>query len=342
MTHTLDPVAHDGEQVEPVFMMLPIFGGPGENGPGSGDGERSGPHPGDGARRASADGGGSVPVTTAHPRPPFARRHRVALIVTAVIIMVLASGVGVFVYEWDHSGPRQLSTATAVQSFRSGATGKVADPGALRPHEGVYSYSGSGHEHISLPPRSQVEGPGVPGTVSYPSDGCWIWRLDYSDSHWQNATFCARDGNLVEVARAGWYRWSFVALSIADTGTFKCSSEVVIPAMLQVGQQFPFVCTGTNNPIKTGVVTMKGTNRFVGPQTLRIAGTDVRTLHFREVSTFSGGQQGTNVADTWFSTVNGLPVKGTWRTEVSSPTFLGTSTLTGGASFTLRSLTPRL
>jgi len=45
-----------------------------------------------------------------------------------------------------------------------------------------------------------------------------LGRLDYSDSHWQNATFCARDGNLVEVSRAGWYRWNLVALSIADTG----------------------------------------------------------------------------------------------------------------------------
>ena len=264
-----------------------------------------------------------------------------ALIVTATIVIVVACAAGVFVYQWNHSGPHQLSSATAYQRFRSGATGAFVDPGTLRPHEGVYSYSGSGHEHISLPPRSQVEGPGIPGTVSYRSDGCWVWRLDYSDSHWQNATFCARDGNLVEVGRAGWYRWNFVALSIADTGTFNCSPEVAIPAVLHVGQQFPFVCTGTSNPIKTGVVTMKGTNRYVGPQTLRIGGTDVPTLHFREVSTLSGGQWGTNVSDTWFSTVNGLPVKGTWTTKVTSPTFLGTSTLTGGASFTLKSLTPR-
>ncbi len=175
----------------------------------------------------------------------------------------------------------------------------------------------------------------------YQSDGCWVWRLDYSDSHWQNATFCARDGNLVEVGRAGWYRWNLVALSIADTGTYRCSPEVAIPAVLHVGQRFPFACTGTSSPIKVGVVTMKGTNRYVGPQTLRIGGTDVPTLHFREVSTLSGGQRGSNVSDTWFSTVNGLPVKGTWTTKVTSPTFLGTSTLTGSASFILKSLTPR-
>ena len=328
MTHTLDPVVHE---VEPVFITLPVATGPGG----------TAPEPADGARRGSAEGGGSVAAPPVHPGPSFARRHRVALIVTAAIVMVVASAAGVFAYQWDHSGPHQLSMATAVQRFRSGATGQVTDPGTLRPHEGVYSYSGSGHEHVSVPPKSQVEGPGIPGTVTYQPDGCWVWRLDYSVSHWQNATFCPRDGNLVEVARAGWYRWNFVALAIADTGSFKCSPEVAMPAVLRVGQQFSFSCTGTNNPIKTGVVTMKGTNRYVGPQTLRIAGTEVTTLHFREVSTFSGGQWGTNVADTWFSTVNGLPVKGTWSTKVSSPSFLGTDTLTGGASFTLQSLTPR-
>jgi len=331
MTQTLDPVVHDLEEVEPVFITLPVATGSGG----------STPEPDDSARRGSAEGGGSVATPPAHPGPTFAHRHRVALIVTAVIFMVVASAAGVFVYQWNHSGPQQLSSATAYQRFRSGATGAFVDPGTLRPHEGVYSYRGSGQEHISLPPKAQVEGPGIPGTVSYQSDGCWVWRLDYSDSHWQNATFCARDGNLVEVGRAGWYRWNLVALSIADTGTYRCSPEVAIPAVLHVGQQFPFVCSGTSSPIKTGVVTMKGTNRYVGPQTLQIGGTEVPTLHFREVSTFTGGQWGSNVSDTWFSTVNGLPVKGTWTTKVSSPTFLGTSTLTGGAGFTLKSLTPR-
>jgi len=288
----------------------------------------------------------SPPTTTARAGPeaektPFTRRHRRALMVLAAVVIVVGSGAGVFAYEWAHTAPSPLSMGTAYQRFRSGASDKDIDPGSLRPQQGVYAYRGSGDEHISLPPRSQVEGRSIPGTVSYQSDGCWTWRLDYSDSHWQNATLCDRRGNLVEVGRAGWYRWNFVALSIADTATFRCTPEIEIPSVLAPGQRFPFTCTGTNNPIHTALVTMKGTNRYVGPQTLRIAGREVPTLHFHEVATFSGGQQGTNVADMWFSTVDALPVKGSWRTEVSSPTFLGTSTLTGHASFVLGSFTPR-
>jgi hypothetical protein len=346
MTPTVETVEHDGPvvhreaEVEPLFITLPVASHP----VGEGAGETaagSGPGHGDEERGPVFTGDGPGVVGPARRAPSFSRRHRVALVVTAAIVAVLGSGVWVFAYEWTHSGPRPLSMGTAYQRFRSEDTGSGVALGGLRPHQGVYAYSGTGHEQISLPPKSQVEGPGVPGTVSYQANGCWVWRMDYSDSHWQNATFCDRGGSLVEVGRAGWYRWNLVVLAIADTATFRCTPEVVLPAILRVGQQFPFSCTGTNNPIHTAPVSMKGTNRYVGPQTLRIAGRDVPTVHFREVSSFSGGQRGTNVADTWFSTVNGLPVKGTWSTKVSSPTFLGTSTLTGSASFTLRSLIVR-
>jgi hypothetical protein len=249
------------------------------------------------------------------PRKPFVRRHRVALAITTALVVAVIAAVAVFAYQWNHSGPHELSTATAYQRFHSGATGQPVDPGTLHPAPGVYTYSGHGSEHISVPPKSQTEGPTFPGTVTYQPNGCWVWRMDYSDSHWQSSTFCDLNGNLVEPGRAGWYRWNLVALSVADTATFTC-------------------------PIHTDPVHQKGTNTYLGTEVLRVAGTRIDTLHFRETSTFSGGQWGTNVADLWISTVNGLPVKGSWTTKVSSPTFLGTSTLTGGASFVAQALTP--
>ena len=85
-----------------------------------------------------------------------------------------------------------------VSRFRSGATGQVTDPGRCAPTRASIPTAAPGTS-TSAPSESQVEGPGIPGTVTYQSDGCWVWRLDYSDSHWQNVTFCPRDGNLVEV-----------------------------------------------------------------------------------------------------------------------------------------------
>jgi len=334
MTEVVDRVPDSLAPFEPLFVTMPLTPSitppvtlpavDGPVGPGGSDG-------GDGSR-----------VPDAAPRRPFHRRHRVALIVVAMVVAVLAAGAGLFVYEWNHAGPHELSASTAYQRFRSGATGQFTDPGKLRPHEGVHSYTGRAAEHLTLPPKSQVEGPSIPGTVTYRPDGCWILRLDYSDSHWQNSTYCPRNGNLVEVGRAGWYRWNLVALSIADTATYTCSqSEIAIPAVLHSGALYSFSCTGTNKPLKMGPVTMAGTNEYMGVRTVKIAGTDVITLLFHEVTHFSGAQTGYNIADTWFSTVNGLPVRGTWKTVVTSPTFLGTSTLTGTGNYTLSSFTPR-
>lgn len=287
-------------------------------------------------------GGTRAPAIATHSTETFGHRHRLGIVIVSVIVVLLAGGAGGFVYLWNHTGPHQLSMSTAIQRFRSGATGMVIDPGTLHPPQGVYEYTGSGSEHVSLPPKSQTEGPGIPGTVSYLAHGCWSLRLDYSDSHWQSATFCPRNGDLVEVGRGGWYRWDFVAFVIADTATFTCpEQEVVMPVTLRVGERFAFRCSGTNSSLNTGVVTMSGTNQYVGAETLRVGHTSVPTLHFHEVARFGGGQSGTNVADTWFSTVNGLPIRGTWSTRVTTPTALGSSTLTGRASFSLLSLTPR-
>ena len=280
------------------------------------------------------------PPPTAPPAPSHRRRRRVVVTVLLVVAVVLAAGGALFGWEWTHNGPHELSGSTALHRFRASATGPVADPGALHPRAGVYQYRGTGTERVSLPPKSQTEGPRFPGTISYGADGCWTFRVDYSDSHWQSTTYCARGGNLVETGRAGWYRWNFVALVIADTATFTCQ-ELAVPAVTAVGQSYPFGCTGSNDPLDTGTVTMAGTTTYLGTETVQVGSTSVVTMHFREEARFGGGQTGTNEADIWMSTTDGLPVRGSWTTHVSTPSPLGTSVMDGHASFTLTSLTPR-
>ena len=194
-------------------------------------------------------------------------------------MVVIAADFCVFAYLWTHNGPHQLSTRTAYERFRSGANSQFVDPGTLRPHEGVYSYVGVAKEHISLPPKTQVEGPGMPGTVTYDRSGCWVWRMDHSDAHWQSSTYCARNGNLVLTGRAGWYRWDFVMLTIADTATFKCAPGVTLPKLLRPGERFALSCKGTNEPINTGVVHMTGYNRYVGVSSPTIVGTSTLTAN---------------------------------------------------------------
>jgi hypothetical protein len=264
--------------------------------------------------------------------------HRVLIGIVAVLVVAA----GLFAYRWQHSGTVPLTGAQAYARFRA-AVDPALSAGTLRPHQGVYSYSGTASEHVSLPPKSRNEGPGaMPGTVTYQADGCWVARVDYSQTHWQSATYCPRQGALVQVGTAGWYKWDFVAFSISDTSTYTCAvPKVVIPADAAPGVRNSFSCTGTNAPLDTGPVTMTGSTEVVGLETVTVAGRAMQALHVRETDTFSGGQTGTNVADTWFSTVDALPLRQRWTTEVQTPSPVGTSTMTGQSTVTLSSLTSR-
>jgi hypothetical protein len=244
-----------------------------------------------------------------------------------------------FVYRWFHSGAQALPTNLAIERFRHEAG---SDPGGAGPTPGVYTYRGSGTETISVPPKSQSEGPGIPGTVVGLGGGCFEFRLDYSDRHWQSWDYCVRSGALESPTRAGYYDWDFVAFNVHDTSTFRCSPAVVtIPAEDLPGSRQVVACTGSNDHLAIAPVLMRGSSRVVGPTSVRVGGQMVPGVQVSERVTFSGGQSGFNSADTWFSTATGLPLRGTWHTVVSTASPVGHSTLDAHGDFTLTSLTPQ-
>jgi hypothetical protein len=253
----------------------------------------------------------------------------------------MIAGIGLFAYLWMQSNPSPLAPSVAVQRFRQGERGHdpAAGPGPTR---GIYLYRGSGTEKISVPPKSQTEGPGFPGTVADRPGGCFDFRLDFSDVHWQSWTYCRRNGALATTSKAGYYLWDFVAFSVDDTSTFTCSpAGVTIPAQLVVGARHTVSCTGKNDHLSTGPVYMRGTSRVLATGTLRVGTSSVPAVRVREKVAFTGGQQGTNESDTWFSVADGLPLRGTWSTVVSTPSPVGNSTLRGSGDFTLESTTPQ-
>jgi len=268
-------------------------------------------------------------------------RHRRRWVLAELGVAVVV-GVGAFAVLWFNSGAHQLPLSVAYQRFRPDTSGGKYAHEALRPPQGVYQYSGSGTEHLSLPPKTQYEGPVIPGTVTYLPDGCWSFRLDYSDSHWQSTTYCPRNSALLTTARGGWYRWNFVAFSVADTSTYSCTpAEVAVPAVLVVGVRHSFSCRGSNHPLSLPPVTMSGFVEYLGSHSVVVQGHPLQALHLREVATFSGGQTGTNLADTWFEVGTGLPLSGTWSTKVRTPSPFGTSTLTASGRFSLSRFAPR-
>lgn len=258
----------------------------------------------------------------------------------AGIALVVLAGAGTFAYLWSDSGAHALPSSVAIQHFLQEGGG--GDRGGVGPAPGVYSYRGAGTETISVPPKSQTEGPGIPGTVIRRPGGCFEFRLDFSDYHWQSWDYCVRDGALVSPTRAGYYNWDFVAFHVDDTSTFVCHPSITtIAGHLAPGTSHPVQCTGHNDHLAIGPVLMHGTSTLVRSATITVGSHRLPSVLVSERVTFSGGQSGSNVSETWFSVADGLPLRGTWHTTVSTASPVGTSTLDAHGVFTLDSLTPQ-
>ena len=208
------------------------------------------------------------------------------------------------------------------------------------PAEGVYDYRGGGSESLSNPPRSQPEGPSIPGTVTHRSGGCWRLRLDYSSNHFQRWDFCVRDDTLVAVATAVWQRWDFGSFAIENNTSLTCDPPAVIlePRMTD-GQKWPADCRGTSTQI-SGTTISVGTHHLVATEKVAVGGVEVDAFHFRDDRTVSGAQSGTERFDFWLA-ADGLPLKGSQRIEVESGSPLGNITYTQQSEFSLMSTSPR-
>jgi len=261
------------------------------------------------------------------------------ILVGGIALTLVVLAVGVFAYLWSRSGARPVSVDEARRRFERG--GKVARGGArFTPAEGVYRYRGAGSESLSSPPKSQSEGPGIPGTVEHRDDGCWTLRLDYSSNHWRAWTFCVRNDELTEVANQVFQRWDFVVSTIDNLATMTCSPpNVILVPDPRPGSTWPASCSGTNTQIE-GTLVSAGVHRYVGPVTLRVDGHAVDTLHFRDRRTVTGSQQGTERFDFWLA-ADGLPVQGRQRIEVASDSPIGRVTYHQESAFSLVSTAPR-
>ncbi len=270
---------------------------------------------------------------------PFRTRRRV--VVAVVILSVVLIAGAVFVVLWRGSGAHEASTQDARKRFRqSSSTIRPRNAATLRPKAGVYLYEGEGTEQLSLPPKTQHQGPQMPATVTHRADGCWTFRLDYNSQHWQTWVYCPRNGGLAELGGETFERWDFVFTKYDSTSKFTCDPEaVVVRSGMQPGDSWLQKCRGTSSGTE-GVAVTSGPFRFVGEETLDIGGTPVVANRFHQERTMSGSQTGTQTADLWFAKRDGLPLRNERETNVQTDTVVGSSTYTERGRFRLRSLQP--
>jgi hypothetical protein len=281
------------------------------------------------------------PAGNAATGPPNRRHHWVRtslLIAGSLVIVIVAVAVGSYIFR-DPPGPKSLGAST--RQFKATTTtaptvGRLALPAA-----GVYEATGQGAERITRPPDSQRDGPVMPITVSYRSNGCWLWRIDYNTASWHEYEFCPHGTELLLVAQSNYQSWNFGLVSITNLARYKCDppSPILVQSP-KPGETFTQRCTGTNTAVP-GPSVAAGTVTVVGVKTVLIGKTPVRAVEMTRSQTISGAQYGVLDESWWFATSTGLPIKAERDYKLVTSSAIGKITYTESGSWQLNSLTPR-
>jgi hypothetical protein len=258
-----------------------------------------------------------------------------------VVAGVLIVGGAAFVaYRWSQRGAEEASAAQAIERYR-GERGAGADAGFLQPASGVYAYEAKGTERISFLGTSQQWGPTMPATVVHEADGCWTLRIDYNTNHWQEQRYCPSGRRLLDPGERVFQSFDLGLAHVGDTTFIACDPPAeAIRVDAQPGESWPVSCTGRNADGST-TVTSTGTNTFVGLEQLRIGGETVPALHYRQRRKLSGDQNGSDDTHLWFGVLDGMVLRSTHDTRVTSPSPVGDVDYVEKGVFRLTSRKPR-
>jgi hypothetical protein len=269
-------------------------------------------------------------------------RRRWWLIVVAALgaVVVAAIGIGLVLF-FIRDQPKAKSVGERVDELAGSSTSVDAGTSTFRPPAGVYVAEGAGHEAISFPPVSQEDGATMPASVEYLPEGCWRFRIDYNEAHWQDWTLCPAGAlALVETEGHTWQNWDLGATQVANLSTFSCdppSTAFVFGA--DEGATWDRRCEGTNDQV-AGTTVSSGTMAFEGTETLTIDGEDVKALRFRREHELSGAQTGAETVTFWVAAKDGLPLRSERDVRADSSSPVGTITYTESGHWQLTSLTP--
>lgn len=273
---------------------------------------------------------------------PHHHRRRWLLALGVLGVALVAVGVAFTVALDRQPGPASVDEAVA--DFAGGGDHDGGAAGARTPPpEGVYVYEGTGSESLSILPGSHDQGPRLPGTVTHRNGGCWSFRIEYHEDHWQEWRYCpgGEDGrDLVERGGRTYQAWDLGVAAIGNTSTFHCPDSVVIRADAEPGDHWRQECDGTSDTVD-GTTVSAGQTRFVGEEIVTVGGEAVPALHYHQVREMSDAQSGRQVEDVWFRAADGLPLRNTRSASIDSDSPVGAITYVEDGEWRLRSLSPR-
>jgi hypothetical protein len=257
-------------------------------------------------------------------------------VVAGVVVLLLVGGGTWFAVRWSQRGADEASLSEAKARVKGTEVGE----GLLQPASGVYTYSSTGTESLSLLGTTQEWGATIPATVTAADEGCWVLRLDYSTHHWNAQTYCPEGQVLEETTSQGYQAFDFVATTIGEQTDWLCEPPgQAVRLDARPGQRWEQSCTGTSATRGTSV-TSSGTDELVGEETLRIEGEQVPVLHYRTVRDLSGDQTGHEENELWYHARTGLMVKTIRDVRVASPSPIGDVIYEESGELVLTSLEP--
>jgi len=274
------------------------------------------------------------------PTAPPARHHRIRKAILVVVVALVALVLVAVVTYLLRSKPGALSLSSAGRAFRATTTTTPTPKGFALPPAGVYRATGSGFEHVAVPPDTIHDSTVMPVTVSYLPNGCWRWHIDYNTAHWHEYDFCPHKGQLLLVAQRNSLTVNLGLTSVTNLAKFTCNPPSPIAVEdPRVGAVYPHSCTGTNTAA-AGVSRAFGPVTLIGVTSLDIGGKQVQAIALTRRQKITGGQSGTLDEEWWFATSTGMPLRAVRNYHLSTSSPIGPIAYTEIGSWRLDSMKP--
>ena len=223
--------------------------------------------------------------------------------------------------------------------------GTDADAAVLRPPRlpapGKYVYTVSGSDKLNGPfPSPQTKyGPTASVTVAHVSADCFDMTFTFRTDYEETMRMCVVGLDLVQ--DRGARKQKFSVGSASTTLTCKAPGDVYFTTAPNPPQK-THDCTGENADDQSGGSAFRtvGPYTFVGDETLPIMGKPTTTRRFHDDRVVSGKQDGTNVAEWYFTTEDNMVARLERAVVIDYPTGFGKVTYVENVSMTLSERPP--
>jgi hypothetical protein len=266
------------------------------------------------------------------------RRHRVAISVTALILVIGAiSFVALRPYLFARGRTTELSVGEVVsryqQSQGSAATAPASSTtddarAAVLPAPGVYVYATTGRDSVDALTGDHHEYPATTTITVTPSACGVLVRWDVVAERWVEWTRCVRGDGVVGVSKRNFDRF----FGTAHTDDYRCAGDPR-PIDAPAGTTWTLDCKESNGDFEDNHGTV------VGLDHVDVRGTSVTALHVRVVID-DGDVHDAQVMDSWYCLGTDLLLKETAHNATANPSPIGSVNYREDYSIQLTSLEP--